>query len=231
MSNSTFLPISNNMVVNAIQSSFDSLGIQTVGGNRPEVLQGKAKLAVSYTLADSIEVNGDKLHFSLGFRNANDGGTAFTMHLGFFRVICSNGLVIGVGDALRIIHRNCNKSRTAIDQLPELIQSGLERRGEIINTVEELQGTSYLDPISIIGNLSVTDAVKKTAIRVLLNPREGLQEARPDLFQPNAWSLGNLVNESIRSVHGRSFTAINQNKTLFEDVLTLAQDQVYQEAI
>jgi hypothetical protein len=147
------------------------------------------------------------------------------MHLGFFRVVCSNGLVIGVGEALRIIHRDCGKSRSAVEQLPELIMTGLERRGDIIDSVESLQNTAYSDPISIIGNLNVSDKVKRTAIRTLLYPRVGFQDARPDLFNSNAWSLGNLVNESIRAVHGRSFTSINQNKTLFDDVLALSEAQ------
>ena len=220
-----FLVIDNSRVVDAIQDAFTSLDVKVLSAKTSKIV-GKSQLAVSFVLEDQIAINGDHMHFALGFKNANNGSTAFTMNLGFFRTICSNGIAFGgIGDNLRIIHRDCGKSRTAVDALPELIKSGLAQRQEIINVVEELQSVKYIDGIQLIGNLNVSPAVKRSALRTLLNPSEAFFHGRQDLYQDTAWAIGNLVNESIRSVHGRSFTAITQNKTLFADVLALAQDQ------
>jgi hypothetical protein len=215
----SFLAIDSADIKTTVEGILNSKGIKY---NLSGSLKSTAKHSFSFRLINEVaRIGNDDVSFVLRVNNGNDGKTAFGFQLGLFRAVCLNGLQIGVGENVRLIHRDCNRTLSFLQTIDDLVEQTMEQRQAIIETVEELQSMKLEESkaISIIGNLNVSDSAKRKAIYSLLGNPDAL---RTDLKDGTAWSLGNLMNESIRSVHGRTWTADRQNRTLFEDIQLLA---------
>lgn len=57
--------------------------------------------------------------------NAHDGSSSYRLHVGIFRMICSNGLIVSQGDAfsMRISHSGNNTTDQVIDGTYELVKA------------------------------------------------------------------------------------------------------------
>jgi hypothetical protein len=172
---------------------------------------------------------GEKFQRQLYLLNINDGKHALKMYCGLFRFACSNGLIIpafdGTAHGLRIVHRDCKPTHEKLNQLPDLIMNGIEAiatgTADLIESARAIQIPTETSAISVIGNLSVSDNVKDHAIR------SWFDRTRPEDTPNNAWSLFNVVNESIRLVHGNlTRTAMQQKTNLYTDVLDLSNSLI-----
>lgn len=213
----TFLAIDSTGIYNSVVSILNEKGIAF---EQSGSLRAKNRHSFSFKLTnEQALIGGDAVTFVLRVNNGNDGKTAFGFQLGLFRAICSNGLQIGVGENIRLIHRDCHKTLTFLQSVDRMVEETMEQRHDIIHTVETLQDIHLPveRAVQIVGNLNVSNSVKHTTIVNLFNQ----ERLRADLKENTAWSLGNLINENIRYNHGRTWTADKQNKTLFEDILLL----------
>lgn len=171
---------------------------------------------------------GSDLQAKLLLRNGNDGKTAFTISVGFLRLVCSNGLVAHSGVFQeRIIHRNTPGIVRKVDELPAKIAAAIEfiQSGEALEPFVDLQSIeikSVEQAISIVGSLNVHDTIKHQAIRTWIGDN---YYSRRTEDQPNtAYSLYNVVNERLRLYHGAtSQVYMNANVRLLDDVSVLAE--------
>lgn len=173
-------------------------------------------------------IAGEQFRPQLYVFNRNNGKSAMRVHVGLFRLVCSNGLVMpaeqGSAHSLRIIHRDCKPTRQKLNTLPDLIVAGLDSISSYEESILELQNTKLTEDqaIQVIGNLNVHDNVKYRSIRNIVRP----ELTRPEDQGNTAWNVYNIVNENIRYQHGFNLTAFNQDVSLFSDVQTLSLDLV-----
>lgn len=186
---------------------------------------GQVSYISKIRFTDTVSLAGETFRPQLYVFNRNNGKSAMKVLVGLFRLVCSNGLIIPAfqdsAHALRIIHRDCNATRTKLDQLPSLIQQGLESIAGLGDSIAEMQALEVTEQqaIQVIGNLSVSDDVKRTAIRNVVFT----EKRRPEDSANNAWTVYNITNEAIRKVHGFNLTALQADTNLFQDVLDLTQ--------
>lgn len=209
----TFISIPNDQIMNAL--------VTCLPNHQFKGFANQKRLCVSTEIGEPVDINGDFVRRALHITNANDGKTAFTLSIGLYRLVCSNGLQMPgtLGADYKIIHRDWPSTLDFVKHLNEIIQQSIDNALDAEPIVQALMDNKVSEGVGIevIGNLNVSRAVKELSIGkwVLPNSR------RPSEQDNNQWTLLNLVNESIRLCHGRTLTSYNQNKTLLQDIQLL----------
>jgi len=213
MKTSTYKFISNeevfNMVLTALTDSKIEFGMQ-------ELKCANTKIQWRFTLNKEISLDGDIVRPMIIVTNAEVAGTALRFNAGFYRAICTNGLVMGTDlYSAKIIHRIGRtfdeKYDGIADQIAAMIQyfsSGFEEDMADLktSTIDDSKATE------IIGNLNVPIKVKDAAIYSLNFPRR-VEDADKSMF-----SLWNIVNEEIRLCVPSNHARIVYNKNLLRDI-------------
>ena len=128
-------------------------------------------------------------------RSAYDGTSALTISAGVFRIVCSNGLVVGNGLVERILHVGdaIDKARIAtariVAEQPKVID-GVERLGAVTLTAEQQLDFARKASDIVLG----PDQLRSdSTARYLLNPKRS-GDALMDL-----WTTFNVVQENAMS--------------------------------
>jgi hypothetical protein len=181
------------------------------------IMQDKCKVA-RYRLMD-IEINDglSALRPEIYFRNSEVPGTALMLYIGAYRFICANGLVLGVGDGGRLIHRVGSTADHFVNGIEQMIQrSIIHLVDDLQDQITDAQSIQIKDPISIVGNLPIQATVKEAAInRIFLGTtKENIG---------TAWGLYNEVNELTRRRTKKENTAIEKDIGLLDHIKLLNQ--------
>ena len=152
-------------------------------------------------------------------RNANDGKTALIVHSGLFRLVCSNGLVIGSGYAQRVIHTAGPKLSGFLDQFSDAVAEGIDMAYESERISHELiaKPVTTDQAIQIVGNLDLTTGTKQTAIQAIALGNW----YRPQDDITNLWGFYNMVNELNRTRSRSQLAAGIREFRLLDDVQAL----------
>lgn len=137
-----------------------------------------------------------ELHPEILLSNGHDGSACYTVTLGFFRLVCSNGLVIsagGPGGYIRVTHSGAEKTIA-----------------EVLSATQ--QATNYMGgALEKIGVMRTTPVTPKVAQRYAeaamglrwrgtlptLTPGQVLAYARPADAPTTVWTLYNTVQENL----------------------------------
>lgn len=230
INSTTFLPIDTSIVIDEATRELDRLGIKyELHGRIATVSQHKVELLLpDFTYNDGTSDMTAKLYLS----NANNGTRAFRIAIGFLRLVCSNGLVVGQSYFNeRIVHRNTEKTKQRVSELPTKIQYAIEciARGDIMQPVFDMQEIELTDEqaISVIGSLPVSDSTKSLSIRTWLADKNTYVQRREADRANTAWSLYNITNEAMRRIHGSNTLVYNNgNEKLMDEVLFLSSNEL-----
>jgi len=126
--------------------------------------------------------------------NANDGTSSYQLTAGRFRLVCSNGLVLGDAERSQVIyHKGTTIERdviegafTVVKDFDETDRLRLEME-KILLTEAERKQLAFLSMVMCTGN---TDEFKFEPTK-LLTPRRSEDTIRPDL-----WSTFNIIQEN-----------------------------------
>jgi hypothetical protein len=126
--------------------------------------------------------------------NSHDGSSGFSMHLGLFRLVCSNGMVVADASlqAVRVSHR-VNAIEHARTKSLDLIS----RTDEVVDVIERFRSSP----------MSETEAVRFAGVAI----RERWGDAAPEGLRPerlvearrdqdaaaNMWAVLNTIQENI----------------------------------
>jgi len=82
------------------------------------------------------KVEGSKEYPQILLTNSHDGGNAFTLSAGIFRLVCSNGLVIKTEDygSARLVHKGYS-----FEAVQKLVKEFEETVGEVLNKITEMK--------------------------------------------------------------------------------------------
>ena len=92
--------------------------------NKCELLNNGGRAVVGFTLKELTHQfgDGDTLDYQLYFKNSYDGSWAFDFTSGFFRLVCSNGLMVGeVADRIHRKHSSRFHINPIVDQITEYV--------------------------------------------------------------------------------------------------------------
>lgn len=154
--------------------------------------------------------------------NDNTGRRSLRINVGLFRLICSNGLAIGVPGfsfGERVRHVWSENQRAKVLDIPMVAERVLEylQSGAVEEQIELAQDTRVADPIQVVGSLPIGERAKQTAIDNII-----LERTRSEDDVRNAWGLYNVVNEAVRLRSRSEYTALAKDEGLLLHILTLA---------
>ena len=139
------------------------------------------------------------------------------LYIGAYRFICANGLVLGVGDGGRLIHRVGQTADTFVNGIEEMIHRSL------ISMVDDLQDTidttrviKTNNAIEIVASLPIQATVKQDVIGKIV-----LGRTKEDVS--NIWGLYNEVNAVTRLRTKKSNVALEKDIGLLEHITLLNQ--------
>lgn len=217
-----FLSISHESLRSVVHDVVDSrTNIKVVHPrNNPNKMFLSANL-LDYT--SNVPELGGALVPMLWMRNDNDGTRALQVGLGFFRIVCSNGLVIPIDGALftSIRHLNGPKANTFLDSLPDILMEKMNevKNGALVGAALRATEVAIPNPIFVLAQLPIPKSVQKD---ITVNILDGVGLRKEDDIN-TAWGLYNAVNESIRK-HSRSdYAAANRDVTLLQSIINIAK--------
>jgi hypothetical protein len=148
----------------------------------------------------SVNVNSDLLYPQITIIDRTFSGASLKVYVGFYRIICSNGLTVSVGETLSwsIDHR-----LSSAVQLMELSRSIAAAWSQVIQaqTVLANAAIASINPIQAIDNLSMFSIRQKEQLK------QALPTARPEDNVNTVYGLYNFLNEQDRLTARRGSTA------------------------
>lgn len=209
----TFQPIQTALITKAADSALQShrterlykvvSGIETVNYRMPDLAM--------------IDGSGSAIVPQLLLRNANNRASALSINIGFFRMICSNGLFVGTATfTQRVIHRVGPKSAAFLESVEDSVQAAIAPilDGSLAAEVHYLESipVPYDDGLQAIYSLNAPDRVKVHAALRWSQP------IRTEDTERSLYSLLNIVNESNRLYSGLNKASMERNIKLAEDL-------------
>lgn len=216
-----YRPVDTESLVNRIVADLKLGAVVESIGNR-----GKStKHAVVLTLAEPLMLAGTTCYPRIYVRNSYDGESALTVRVGLYRLICSNGLMVGTTHFNgRILHLE-----SGVRQLAQL-------RREIITAVkwctEELPklaarlNSVALSPNQISTVLASIGASKRLAERISSRVQYPSVYLRPEDrradTQLTGWNVWNIINEQQREMSRSPLRQLEVNARLLDAVEQVA---------
>lgn len=170
-----------------------------------------------YRLSDiKIDDGLSQLTPEIYFRNSETPGTALMLYIGAYRFICANGLVLGVGEGGRLIHR--------VGQTADQFVAGMESmiRTSIVHLVDDLQDNidaakvPVNNAIEIVASLPIQATVKQDVITAI-----ALGRTKENVS--TVWGLYNEVNLKTRLRTKKSNVALEKDIGLLDHITLLNQ--------
>ena len=157
-----------------------------------------------------VSIKGDSVKPHILLDNSHDGYTPASMHLGLFRLVCTNGLVIAIpGMATELKFRHINIDRA---ELMEILSEAAEQYRTVGLHIGQMQDRMLnedemeefaMKALSLREPTRFLDKEKKInfdTITESMDPREMLVPVRPQDNSKDLWTAFNLIQE--RSVKG-----------------------------
>ena len=158
----------------------------------------------------NLALKGDAVKPHILLDNSHDGYTPASLHLGLFRLVCTNGLVIAVpGMATELKFRHINIDRAELMQLlseaaEQYRNIGLhigDMQNRVLTTDEKeafaIKAISLREPNRFI---NPDGTINASGITQSMNPKALLEPVRPQDESSDLWTTFNLIQE--RSVKG-----------------------------
>ena len=219
-----FLSISHESLINVAREVTGS--INPVKAIHPKGNPDKLFLTVDLKQYETnVPELGGTMVPRLWMRNHNYGTRALQVGLGFFRIICSNGLVIPIDGALftSIRHLNGPKANTFLDYLPDILLTKMDqvKSGALVEAALGATKIVVEKPLEVLAQLPLAKTVQQNvSLKLEYGVRAGLRaEDNPH----TAWGLYNTVNESIRKWSRSQYAAVNRDVTLLNDIITIVK--------
>lgn len=129
--------------------------------------------------------------------NSHDGGSAWRFMVGVFRLVCSNGLILGTGFCdVRVKH-----SGHALDEVRrafEFVQADLPRVGDAIRAFEARQLSSEeQEEFAMRALVARFGAKQDGSPNTIMTPAHALRHRRYDDQGPDLWRTLNRVQENL----------------------------------
>lgn len=178
------------------------------------------KHAVVLTLSQPVMLAGTACFPRIYVRNSYAGESALTVRIGFFRLVCSNGMMVGsmfFDGRIRHVQSGVDK----LDQLIESVQSAVDYCTLKLPEIAEQMNAVVLSKSQVEIILTSIGASKRLSESVLYkiehpsNIRAADKQADGSL---SAWNVWNVINEQGRIGSRSVLHTLERDAKLFEAV-------------
>lgn len=169
-----------------------------------------------------MNLRSDKVKPQIVLDNSHNGGSPAMVHMGLFRLVCTNGLVIsmpGMYTSIKLRHIGINVEE--LKQLMNVIAEQYSTVGKRINEMQQLtlskeqrhefvvRAVANRDPYAFIKEDGTIDVAK---VHRIVKPEQILNPLRDEDKKEDLWTLFNIVQE--RLVKGEfEKTSLNGRKS------------------
>lgn len=171
-----------------------------------------------HTLRSTVPttVNGDTVYPQITIVDRTYAGASLKVFVGFYRLICSNGLTVSVGETMQwtVDHR-----LSSVQQLMELSRSIAAAWSKVIDAqlVLEKAAATTVNPNLIISQLDVFSKERRERLQLALSG------ARPQDDVRTVYGLYNFINEADRQSARRGSTAyLDRDTEMLATIMDLA---------
>jgi hypothetical protein len=211
--------------INRSDSTGTRVMLKTASTSRFEIVQARGQSTREFTRIP-LFLNGgiqslnadnkaDLVMPQLLLWNSHNGECSFQAKLGFFRLVCSNGMAVGsVVESVKLRHIQGPKFET---EFAEFFDRIAIMAGEGLQRVQQLTSRSVSDSEleSVVDALSNSARVREDIRTQFLNPYRAADAGR------NVWSLWNVANE-VMAARARSVVAFERrNEQLLPTILNV----------
>jgi hypothetical protein len=194
----SFLSIDPNSLLAALQDVFDRRGeaITIKSNSRTSFSQAAERVGGGERLMHAIRIETpthagtDVVKPYVVVRDRTYPGAAADIRIGLYRLVCTNGLMIGTDTSSFKIPHLPNR-RDMLSNLDMLIDQAYEHLNQVLVRAEALQGMEIQNPQFLVAQLEhVPERVRAAVCEAILYGRHR------SVDNPNtAWGLYNIVNE------------------------------------
>jgi hypothetical protein len=154
--------------------------------------------------------------------NSYAGESALTISVGLYRLVCSNGLILGkTFYSDRIVHRQGQKVTEFLATLPQKIAEAVAFIDtKLVGRVQELsKPLSYLQAARIVHELTLSASAKRQILDTL-DPVNAVYLRKQDR-ELTYWTLWNIINETLAKRSRSPYANEKKNLNLLENILDI----------
>lgn len=171
-----------------------------------------------HTLRSTVPttINGDTVYPQITIVDRTFAGASLKVFVGFYRLVCSNGLTVSVGETMKwsIDHR-----LSSVEQLMQLSSSIAAAWLKVIEAQAILYKAAKtpVNPSQVIDALGIFSTAKKEKLK------QALPYARPEDNVRTVYGLYNFINEQDRLTARRNSTAyLDRDTDMLAKLIELA---------
>jgi hypothetical protein len=186
------------------------------------VRTGKNSDELRYTLNTTHTLFGDEIQPSVIISNSTDGSQALRVSVGFFRLVCLNGMVAQDSTfSKRVIHTQGPKVERFLEDFDRIVGDAVAYAES--NGLKELE-TLVAQPLSqpqVINIISKLTNLPKNVRRDVMNrySLEYFRRPEDESVAYTVWGLWNILNEEIRrSARSTEASEAKHNKHLLSSI-------------
>lgn len=164
-----------------------------------------------FELNDPLLQRPDQLSPRLVLRNSYDGSTGIEMRLGFFRIACANGMVIGTGRELSVKHNHMGNVKRELENVGTSISQIRKLVPDLEKTISEYKRWLNFDVPEVQAAKVVEETFGKRLVKEILGRRK--EKNAWELYNSGTYQLTHVAEtqQSGREVKNRQFAdAIRQ---------------------
>lgn len=203
-----------------VQSIIRDLGIDATVDSVSGRGHKSTKHAVVLTLPKPVLLAGTACFPRIYVRNSYNGESALTVRVGFYRLVCTNGMMIGTTHFNgRIVHLESGVKQLAA--LRRSLVDAVEWCTVELSKLADRLNQIILTPVQITTVLASIGASKRLGERVstvVAWPFVSLRAEDHKQGQITAWNLWNIVNEQQRTLSRSPLRQLEVNARLLDAV-------------
>jgi len=157
---------------------------------RKDYKRGFQRHVINFTMGQEVTAVGDEI-FSLMLSNSHDRGSAFQLSMGVYRLVCSNGLIIG-SDKFNFSHKHIGFDSTAfLADVKEVVTHTAEISHKVDNFKEIGMTPSEIGVYAAAASQLISDEPETINQADITRPRRW--EDKVD----NLWMVYNRTQENV----------------------------------
>lgn len=177
---------------------------------------------VDFRFDQTVNFLGDQVNPRIIIINSYNGESALQVRVGLYRLVCSNGLIVGQDwFTERIIHLKGLTTDQKLAVLNEKVLAAIRYIQQKLNGLEPVlsRKLTLVQELNIVSSLGLADKHVNNIHNMLLSPYRA-SYLRPADNTSTVWGLYNVINENIKGK--TQYTNDIKNLNLMDKIVKLA---------
>ena len=222
----SYAPISTQYLMSTLDDTLRNHGLEYRLQHLSSKAQGKGWIQATIMNVES-RIHGDMIRPRILLRNSTDGTAACQIHVGFLRLVCSNGLISGSSVySERVIHRVTKDGRVDrfLTELPQKLSYAIQFicSASFIDKMQSLtsQALNIDMQVQIASALHDSGRLSERQFQATVSRLTSPYRRSEDTH--TTWGVYNVINEAMRLTSRSEGRNADRNVSLLDSVVELA---------